>query len=632
MLERLRNAAASWVAKIFIGLLVLSFAVWGIADIFGNYGNDWVLKVGETEVSANTFQNAYRREINLTANQIGRQPTPDEARAIGIDRRVINELSVSATLVNQARQLGLGISDDFIASEISESPEFRNSFGRFDRSRFNQILSSNGLTEEGFVQQARERSIRNQISATVAGALAVPDVLTAALNQFQNAKRVVEYFEVPPVDTATLPAPTAEDLSKFYDTNKPRFTDPEFRKLGILTLSPSDLTDSIEVTEDQIAGEYENRRADYETPERRAIDQMAFPANAGEKAAEAHAKIAGGADFLEVAAEYGFKPNDVDLGLIDRSGFIDETIAEAAFSLDAGEISTPIEGLLGTSILRVREIKPGETRPLDAVRDEIRTRIALDLARDEAIDLHETVEDERAGGLSLAEVGNKLGLTYREFDRVDRGGRGPAGATLGGLPENAEMLRTAFASDVGLETDPIDLPDGGFLWVEVKDVIPPALNPYDDVKTEVERLWREDRLAAALREKAQALISRGREGVTIAGLADEVGQPLLTSEPFERGSASAPFDNGLVQAIFAAPEGGFVRGHAREGDDIVVARVKHIVPAEPLSEDQAGPVRERIEIALKADLFEQYINGLQTRYRRELNENTLAALTGAPVQ
>ncbi|VAW10438.1 hypothetical protein MNBD_ALPHA09-148 [hydrothermal vent metagenome] len=626
MLEALRKTTGSWITKIFLGILVLSFAVWGVADIFRDFGTGSIATVGETEIETYAFQSAYRREMATVAARLGRQLTPDEARALGIDRRVLSELLTTATLVNQASVLGLGISDDFIADQIVNSAEFKDAFGRFDRSRFEQLLANNGLSEAGFVTRSRNLAVRDQIAATVAGSPHVPKVLTGALNEFQNGERVVEYFTLPAIDPASIDTPSADDLEKFYDANKPRFTLPEFRKLNLLVLAPADLILTIEVSDEDIATEYDARRAQYETVEKRAIDQLYFSDDA--KAAEASDKMAAGADFMVVAAEYGYSAKDIDLGLIERTDIVDEKIADTAFILKKGEISGAIKGLLGSAIVRVRDIEEGVLRSLEEVSGEIKTRIALERARDEVIDLHETIEDERAGGLSLAEIARKLNLRHVVIDAVDRSGKAPDGKPATDLPPNPEILRLAYESDTGVENDPIDQADGGFVWVDVEAVTPPALRPYAEVATEVEELWREDKLAAVMRDKAQSLVNSGREGVSIAGLAARVDVELQTSEPFNRSSASAPFNNGLVQAVFATPQGGFVRGHGRQGDTFIVARVKEIIVPEAATGEDAEGLETTLVAALEADLFEQYVGGLQGRFGVSVNTNVLGALTG----
>ncbi len=453
MLEALRNATGSWITKIFLGILVLSFAVWGVADIFRDFGTSSIAKVGETEVETFAFQSAYRRELGAVAARLGRQLTPDEAKALGIDRRVLSDLLTTATLVNQASQLRLGISDDYIAQQIAESPEFKDTFGRFDRSRFDLLLANNGLNESGFITRSRNLAVRDQIAATVAGSPHIPKVLARALNEFQNGERVVEYFTLPSVELDTIAAPSTGDLEKFYDANKPRFTLPEFRKLSLLILLPADLMLTIDVSDEDIAAEYDARRAQYETAEKRAIDQLFFSDDA--KAAEAAEKITAGADFTTVAAEYGYTANDIDLGLIEKTGIVDDNIADAAFALKQGEISPPIKGLLGSAILRIRSVEEGVLKSLEQVSGEIKNSLALDRARDEVIDIQDSIEDERAGGLSLAEIATKLNLRHVTIEAVDRSGKNPDGEPAANLPDNPEILRLAYESDTGWKTIPL---------------------------------------------------------------------------------------------------------------------------------------------------------------------------------
>ena len=142
MLESLRRAAGTWVAKILLLLLVMSFAVWGISSSLVNgIGSEAVITAGNTSVSATEFRLAYNRQLNLLSQQFGQQLTSEQATAMGIEDQVIGQLVAGALLDEQARAMGLGLSKDRLANLTAGDPAFQGPDGKFDRDRFLMFFS-----------------------------------------------------------------------------------------------------------------------------------------------------------------------------------------------------------------------------------------------------------------------------------------------------------------------------------------------------------------------------------------------------------------------------------------------------------------------------------------------------------
>src|SRR6185436_17377808 len=105
------------------------------------------------------------------------------------------------------------------------------------------------------------------------------------------------------------------------------------------------------------------------------------------------------------------------------------------------------------------------------------------------------------------EVAKKLGLTVRTIDAIDRQGRAPDGVAVPGLPQGADVIAAAFAADVGVESDPLDIGRGnGYVWYEVSEIIPSRERTLEEVKDQVEARWRDDEIAARLRAKATEFV------------------------------------------------------------------------------------------------------------------------------
>lgn len=627
MLEALRKRSGGIVAKVFIAVLVLSFAVWGVADIFRGYRTGTVISVGDTEISAEEFRYAYQTELQRVARQLGHTLSPDEARALQIEERVLGRLVTEATLDNDARNRDLGISTEAVARSIAEDPAFRDGSGRFNKAYFDQLLRANGLSEAAYVEQERRLHLRQQISATLTAGATAPATLVEALHRYREERRAIAYIVLKASALPPLAEPDEAALKKYFEENRADFRLPEFRKFELIEVSPAKLAEKAEVAEEDIVASYEARTADFVTPEKRAVQQIVFPTP--EEARTAAEKIAGGADFLAVARERGLSENDVDLGLLAREDIADPAVREAVFSLEKGAVSAPVAGALGTVLVRVTDIRPASTKPLAEARDEIRKALAERQAQDMAFDLYDKVEDERASGASLAEAARKLGLDYRVVEAMDAQGRAPSGAAVADLPQASEVVGTVSENDPGVELDALQTPGGGFVWINVIDIIPARERTFEEARSEVEAGWRKQETRRLLNERADALIARLRAGATLEELSSELGTPLVETQPLQRNATDATLSPAAIQTAFSLPLKEYaVSTHADGTDRVILQPRRSDVPAlEPGSED-ARRLAEAIKRSRETSLLSQYISARREDFGVSVNRQTLQALRG----
>ncbi|MHA1570665.1 MAG: SurA N-terminal domain-containing protein, partial [Alphaproteobacteria bacterium] len=253
MLDALRNQMGGWIAKIFIVLLGGSFAVWGVADIFGGYGRASIATVGEAEVSNEAFRIAFQNRIQQISRQTGQAFTLEQARAFNLHGQVLGDLIAEATLDNDAADKGLGVSRDAIARGILEDPTFRDSFGTFSRAAYEQFLAYSGLSEADYVDELRRARTRRQLaSALTAGAVA-PQAMQDAFHRFNSETRVVDYIILGENSIEPIAAPDEAALAAFFEDNKSEFRAPEYRRIEIIEASIETIAARIEVREEDIA-------------------------------------------------------------------------------------------------------------------------------------------------------------------------------------------------------------------------------------------------------------------------------------------------------------------------------------------------------------------------------------------
>ncbi len=630
MLRGIHKASAHWLGKLVMaglfGFLALSFAVWGIGDIFRGFGRSSLAKIGSTEISIEQFRHAYNEHLQQLGRKLGRAITADQARALGLERQLLGQLMAEASLDEQARQLGLNLSDSEIAREITADANFLGPNGQFDRFRFQQMIRSAGFTEARYAAEQRRVALRRELADALSGGLGAPKTLADAVNRYQNEQRGIDYVALDRAQAGDMAVPTPELIGKYYEEHKAQFRAPEYRKIATLTLSAQDLARTIEVSEADARRHYEERRDTYGTPEKRRVEQIVFP-NADEARAAAD-RIGKGTAFADLVAERGLKPQDVDLGLIAKSELLDRTVADAAFALPEGAVSAPVAGRFGTVLVHVTKIEAGHKRPYEEVAAEIKQQIAVDSARPQLLDLRDKIEDDRAAGMHLDEIAQKYKLTARTFE-TDRSGRGPDAAPIKDLPSGVDAVSAAFGSNVGVDNEALTLPGGGFVWYDVTGITPSRERGLDEVKEQVESRWRDDQVAQRLAAKASELIDKLKSGVPFAELAAQSGLKVEALWGLKRGNASGPLSIGAIDAVFQTPKDASGIAPGRNSAERIVFRVTEIkVPAFDPASAEAKRHGDTLRQAVADDLFGQYVAQLEATLGVTINEDALRRFAG----
>jgi peptidyl-prolyl cis-trans isomerase D len=635
MLRGIHKASSTWLGRgimaVIMGGLVVSFAIWGIGDIFRGFGANSALKIGGTEISIEQFRQLYIERLQQLSRQAGRTITPDQARALGIDRQVLSQLVAETTLDEQAKALGLGVSNDEIAKRITGDAAFKGINGQFDRARFEAIIRDAGYTESRFVEEQRHVTLRRQIALSISGDLHVPAATIEAINQYQNEKRTIEYLTLGPVQAGDIPQPTAEQLSKYFEERKVVFRAPEYRKVTLLSMSPADLAKPDAVSDADAKTYYELHKSSYGTPARRELRQITFPKP--DEADAAHERIVKGASFDDIVKERELKPSDTDVGMVAKKDIIDPKVADAAFALKAGEVSAPIKGQFGTVILTVGKIDPGSQKTFQEVEPQIKREIAENRAKSDVGALRDKFEDERAAGSTLAEAAKKLNLKSRTVEAVDRSGRGPDGKPIADLPKAPDVVASAFASDVGVDNDPLQLQNGGYLWYDISGITPARERTLDEVKDQVVAHWRDDEIAKRLQAKIEDMLGKLKAGTKLAQLATDNGLKVETATDLQRGKPGGFAPAKLVEAAFKTPKGVPASAAGDQETARFVFDVTEVTDPklDPVSEE-SKKISTSLQNSYADDLVGAYVTKLESDFGVTINQQALIQVIGGAQQ
>ena len=621
MLQAIRSKAGSFVVKALFALLILTFGIWGIGDIFRNRGTDTaVATVGDRSIPAEELQTALRRALEQLSARFGTAIDMQQAKQLGLVDQTLAQLIDRSLIDQEAVRLRLDVSDDLIRNVITANPSFRGSDGHFDGGLFNAVLAANNLTEDRYVALLRHDVPRNDLlHAVTAGAIA-PQPVVDLLYRYRNEKRTGDIVALPIAGVPDVGQPSEDELKAFYEKHQDLFRAPEYRGFTLVSLSPSDVAKGIEIPEAKLKEEYDQRQDELQIPERRDMEQILAPSE--EKAKEAEAALAAGKDWREVATTIaGQAPDTIDLGLMRREE-LPKALGEVAFELPLDKPSEPVKTPLGWHILRAVKIEP----PVAQTFDEAKPKLEADLAQQEAVDriykVANNVDDALAGGATLSDAAEKFGLKTTLVEAVDNAGHDPQDKPVT-LPVSAgDILKLAFATDEGQTSRVTETPDGAIFAVHVDKTIPSHVKPLDEVKDKAVAAWQADRRREIVAKEAEELAAAVTPGTRLATVAGEKALKATTSPPFtrhpENDTAVPP---PLVGKLFAARPGEVVTASDATGS--YVAQLDEVQRPEDVSQTAAAGLSHELDTAEQVDLAEEFTRALRARFPVEIHREAL---------
>ena len=623
MLEAIRNRSTGIVIKGLLALLILSFAVWGIADVFTPGGtNQTVATVGESEVSPDEIRRDFNRELDRLSGMLGTRLDSEQARAFGIADNVLNRI-VDRTLFSlAASDQGIVISDDLVRGSIRAIPEFNDANGNFDRLRFQQALQNNRLTEAGFVALTRGDMMRRQYLSMVGAAPAAPKRMAEILFAYRNEKRIAEVVTIPYSAQPNPADPTDTQLAEFHTANAARFTAPEYRKLTVVSLTADQLAKEISLSDDEIAAAYESRRDEFLTPESRVLKQIRIGDEIAAK--KAHDMLKGGADFATVAKDVAdMSADQLDLGAMTKAQLL-PGLAEAAFGLQPGHFSEPVKSVLGWHILSLVEIKAEQQQSLEETKEGLAKELAAEKAIDSLYQVANMLEDELGGGGTLEEAAKTLNLPIRTIPAIGRSGLSRKDTPVDNLP-HGDFLGVAFDTLEGHDSPLTEAGSDGYYIVRVDSVTLPELRSLASIHNDVLAAWQEEQRVMSAKKLADDIIAQVKSGSQLDKLATEHGLTVTLSTSFTRSESVKDLSPSLVNALFSSSIGSLSEGVGNGAH--VVARLTDVKAANPVADkEKMDDLRKQLTSSMRSDLIGQLSGGLRQEHPVSINPAALNAL------
>ncbi|MFZ1469122.1 MAG: SurA N-terminal domain-containing protein [Paracoccaceae bacterium] len=575
--RRPRKKGDSIAAWVLTGMLVLGLGGFGVTS-FGT-GVTSIGSVGKEVISTDDYARAIRQEANAMSAQLQSRISMSDALTFGLDQQALRSVITRAALDGEAAQVGLSIGDASVAAEVRKMDSFSGTAGGFDRDSYAFALKQEGWSEAAFENAVRKDVARSLLQGAVTGGFDAPQPVLDAMYRWVAERRSFSMIRLTEGDlTAPLPQPTDEQLQAYYQANIASFTKPEATRIDYAALLPDAIAQDQPVDEDAVRKLYDDRIAEFVTPERRLVERLVYPDQAA-----ADAALASGVSFDALVEARGLTMDAVDMGDVSAEDL--GVAGEAVFAAPEGTVFAA-DSALGPALYRVNGVLSGENTSYQEAREALAAEMQTDAARRLIADKVEEIDDLLAGGTSLKDLAAEQGMTFATLDHV-KGQQGDA--AIEGYTAFRAAADQVTASDF---PEAIVLDDGGVVALQFVEIVPATPIPFDQAREDVVTAWTADQLKQALSARAIEIKAALEAGGAIGsfGIVDQT--PEITRErPVEGAPAT------LVPAAFEMTPGDI--RVIEERDFIAVLQLNAIIPA-----IETGEAADAMKAALKVQ-FQQ---------------------------
>ena len=536
MLQDIRQHTQGTAAKIIIGIIVISFAFFGIQSILVSGGDNEIADVNGELIYPQQLQQALdtqkRRLISMMGDQFDPAMLDDERLAPQALESLINR----ALLMQSAQALKLVISEIDIGAVVGGMQQFQVG-GRFSPDVYKSVLSSAGYTPSSFKQGLREDMLLSQLRSGVAGSEFVTSSELELNSQVILEQRDLNFFTIPLEKFTSISPPTDADINAYYLDHQEAFRTLESLDLDYLELTLDDYRKP--VSEAAILDAYEQAKQDLQYQTQNRVSHILFEtdedSSVQQRVASAQEKLAAGMAFADVAKQFSD-----DIGSVDKGGDLGYTSGEAfpdemevvVAELEPGVVSTPLETDAGTHLILVTERKQAEAPSLEDMRSALENTIQEDDARETLLLTVESLRDLSFNAEDLRNPAEELNLSVEQADVVSR-------SQAEGLFSNPSLLTAAFSDDVllaGNNSEVIELAGSNFVVLSVRKHNIPEIKALSAVRAQVVAALVEETARLAVLSEANHALQEMHDGLTADKFADAQQYELKVELGIDRGN------------------------------------------------------------------------------------------------
>lgn len=538
MLTVFREHAGSWIIKAALFAIIVVFIFWG-GYSYKSMRASRLARVGDVYVTYAEYNQAYDHLLNMYRQQFGNQLTQEILDRLNMKQQALDLLINRILITQAAHAMGLNAGLEDVQAEILSFPAFQVN-GQFDRQRYLAVLQHNRMTPQAFEQQLVQDLTLRRVEAFVKGQAVVSEAEMVADMHYRLGRIQVAYAQFDPKSFQDKVVVDEAQVSAFFEKNADRYKEPEKRRLVYVPFVLDDFLGSVSVGDDEIRTYYEDHRDKFHQEKQVKARHILFRLGAEasedevkktEKAARAILeKVRKGEDFAALAKAHsqdGSAQAGGDLGWFTKDRMV-PAFADAAFALNAGEVSDLVRTPFGFHIIKVEDVRPEETVLLEQAKPQIELNLKREKARDVAYRKAREFADAAYADGDVAKAAERGKLAVEAPDKLFA-----ASDILPKVGNAPEVMKSLFTLAEGEVSDVLEWPNG-FVVGQVKAVQAPQVPPLEQVKSRVQEDAKAQRAREEAEKAAKAFLEQARQAGGLDKTAPPAGVSVQVSSWFSR--------------------------------------------------------------------------------------------------
>ena len=611
MISILRDFTKSWIFTLLMALLIVSFAVFGLRDVFSQVGDNIVVAAGKRRVTDQQFKTQYDQFKQNYVQQGGKAFTNDEFVDQGQDVAMLDMMAKNETFSAWLDQIGVKPSARMVVDEIAKTPYFFNQVtGKFDKDYYRQLLAQQRIDEHSYEQQVADQLAAQQYMEAAIGGLKAPRIYAATQAALMQQTRDASFFLLSPANVVNPPVPTETEIEAYYKEKAAQLSQPEIRQASVVEFSPAIAAQTVTVDEDALKKAYQFKLDSLSTPETRTFNEVTAPDAAA--AARISAALKAGQDPDAVAKAN--KGEVIRYNLKPRTAVPDAKIGDAAFSMHTGDVSGPITGDLGIAVIVMGDIKIGSIPTFAAVHDQLKQQYIQEKAADKVNELVNAFQKAHDAGEDFTATAQKLGLTVQPLNPMTADGKTSAVDPKTGQPMDYSKLpvlvKDVFDLSAGGTSDVEELGNGEYIAIRLDAVKPAGLVPLDDkLKPMLAQNWRAEKMASAIQAAGDAAMARLNKGEAFEKVAADLKAPIQHVPNIDRQNGAKAVGQEILGHVFSIDPGRTFEAPV-DNFRLAIGRLDAIHQGDPaVANAAASTVRNQMAQSIAHDIDDLTHNG-----------------------
>ncbi len=637
MLESMRKHTQGWIAKVILGAIILSFALWGIGDYFTGNQVETVAEVDGEAIFDVEFAAAYQRQLASYASMLGDQFTKELADRLGVKNETLQIMINRKLMLGEAQHMGLVTPDEAIVATVQNTPQFREEGKGFSTTRYQALIRQMGFASpRDYESYLRQNIMIDTLQRAITSSATVSDAEVRAKFEADFEKRVLAALIVDPEHLKANIQVHDEEARQWYESHESLYQSPLKVVLQVVDIDASKLQNHVTVSEAEIEQAYAERQAEFGVPEKRRAAHILvrLPRDASEdvrmmaqkKIEAAKARLDAGESFADVAKDVS---DDVtassggDLGFFARGAMVPEFEAAAFDQLEVGQVSDIVETQFGLHLIQLQDIQPAQVQPLEEVKEVLQAQLLREKAAEEAYKLSEDLDHALGMEDSLVAAAKVVDLEVRDLGEVSQ-----TNMLADPLLSQFEALRKkVFSTMPGDAIEIMEVDNGHYVAVEVLRRIEPATMAYADVVSQVYEDVRNAKAAEQAQAIADEMLVAGKSGQDIDALAQQFAQAKFISKPIRSNGEGddAAWLPAVISDAFRTPQAHWLDTTIATPQGIAVVFVQDVQKADDaLFAQKEDTLRAEVKQAKGAVRFARWMASLRERHDIEINQRVLS--------